>query len=184
MISPLSSDTGLSAGAGQGWREALGRLYREHQPWLQGWLRRKLQQDEPAADLAQDTFVRLLRRATDTEALRAPRAYLSTIAHGLLVNHWQRQDLEAAYLAELAAQGEPQAPSPELRLQQLQQLMALQQLLDGLPPKAARAFLMARLEGMSYADIATELGVSERMVKHYMAQALRQGLQRPLDAAA
>ncbi|MNJ69247.1 putative RNA polymerase sigma factor FecI [compost metagenome] len=45
-------------------------------------------------------------------------------------------------------------------------------MLDRLPHKARRAFLMSQLQGMTYAAIAAELEVSERMVKKYMAQAM------------
>ncbi|QPF75401.1 sigma-70 family RNA polymerase sigma factor [Roseateles sp. DAIF2] len=151
----------------------LSQLYRQHHAWLLGWLRRRLGQPEPAADLAQDTFLRLLRPGVALPAeLRAPRAYLSTIAHGLLVNHWQRQDLEAAYLQALAAQPPALHPSAEEQAQTLELLLAVQRMLDGLAERPRRAFLLARLDGLGYAEIATELGVSERMVKNYMAQAM------------
>lgn len=156
----------------------LEQLYREHHGWLQAWLRRRLGQPETAADLAQDTFLRLLRQpAALLEELRAPRAFLSTIAHGLLVDHWQRQDLEAAYLQALAAQPPALLPSAETQAQLLGLLHALQRLLDGLAERPRQAFLMARLEGLGYAEIAARLGVSERMVKHYMAQALQHALR-------
>ena len=40
------------------------------------------------------------------------------------------------------------------------------------PEKVRRAFLMAQLQGMPYREIAGTLGVSERMIKKYMAQAM------------
>ncbi len=45
-------------------------------------------------------------------------------------------------------------------------------MLARLPAKASAAFLMSQLHGMTYAAIAAELGVSERMIKKYMAQAM------------
>jgi len=151
----------------------LSQLYRQHHGWLLGWLRRRLGQPEPAADLAQDTFLRLLRQPAELLGeLRAPRAYLSTIAHGLLVNHWQRRDLEAAYLEALAVQPASFHPSPEERALTLELLMAVDRMLQGLAERPRRAFLLARLDGLGYAEIAAELGVSERMVKKYMAQAM------------
>ncbi len=41
--------------------QEVGDLYAEHHQWLTGWIRRKLGCDESAADLTQDTFVRLLK---------------------------------------------------------------------------------------------------------------------------
>ncbi|MBI0320212.1 hypothetical protein JBF12_46190, partial [Streptomyces javensis] len=111
---------------------ALAGFYREHHGWLLGWLRRRTHNVDCAADLTQDTFLRLLSRRVDPSELRLPRAYLSTIAHALLVNHWQRADLERAYLVALAAQPEPVHPSAEERAQALQLLHAIAEMLYGL----------------------------------------------------
>ncbi|QGL63938.1 sigma-70 family RNA polymerase sigma factor [Stenotrophomonas maltophilia] len=163
---------------------ALAGFYREHHGWLLGWLRRRTHNAECAADLTQDTFVRLLSRQVDPAELRLPRAYLATIAHALLVNHWQRADLERAYLAALAAQPEPVHPSAEEHTQALQLLHAIADMLQGLAERPRRAFLMARLSGMGYAQIGQHLGVSERMVKKYMAQAMLHCLQLSGDLPA
>ena len=114
---------------------------------------------------------------TAPDPRREPRAFLSTVAHGLVVSLWRRQDLERDYLDALAARPEPLAPSPEERALALEALAEVDALLAGLPPKAARAFLMAQLEGMGYAEIGAALGVSERMVKKYMAQAMAELLR-------
>ena len=94
-------------------REAAS-LYAAHHGWLQGWLRRRLGNGADAADLAQDTFVRILG-VRDLAGVQEPRAYLTTVAKGVLVNWYKRQALERAYLEALAALPEPVAPSPEQR---------------------------------------------------------------------
>ncbi|WP_239796219.1 sigma factor-like helix-turn-helix DNA-binding protein [Candidatus Nitrotoga arctica] len=43
-----------------------------------------------------------------------------------------------------------------------------------MPPKARRAFLLAQLEGLTYAEIAQQLGVSVSMIKQYMLRATQQ----------
>ncbi|WP_028240490.1 sigma-70 family RNA polymerase sigma factor [Stutzerimonas azotifigens] len=153
-------------------RHELQRFYADHHRWLHGWLRRQLGCRDNAADLAQDTFVRLLAREQDLRAIREPRAYLHAIARGLLLNHWRRRRIEQAYLEALAARPEPCAPSPERRALIIEALLEIDRLLSGLPEKARRAFLLSQLEGLTYAAIGAELGVSERMVKKYMAQAM------------
>lgn len=155
-------------------------LYREHHGWLQQLLRRKLGCREEAADLAHDTFLRLLRQPCDS-VLREPRAYLSTIAHGLLVNHWRRRDLERAYLDALAQQPETCHPSPEQRALVVETLLQIDAMLTRLPERPRQAFLMAQLEGQPYRDIALHLGVSERMVKKYLAQVMAHCLQIELQ---
>lgn len=153
-------------------RQQIHALYIDHHNWLFGWLRRKLGCADNAADLAQDTFVRLMARPRLLNAEEDPRAYLTTIAHGLVVDHWRRQEIERAWLATLAAYPEAEAPSAEHQAVVLETLMEIDRLLASLPEKPRRCFLLAHLHDMAYADIAVELGVSERMVKKYMAQVM------------
>lgn len=147
-------------------------LYADHQQWLQRWLRRKVGNAFDAADLSQDTFCRLLTAPQAEAGLRAPRAYLATVARRLLLNHLRRQSLEQAYMAALAALPEPQAPSPEQQLIILQALQQLDAWLDSLPTKVRAVFVLSQVNGLTYAAIAEELGMGLRSVKRYMAQAM------------
>ena len=145
-------------------------LYNDHHHWLTGWLRRKLGCPENAADLAQDTFIRVLS-ARDTPTLIEPRAFLTTVAKRVLCNFYRRQDLERAYLDALAQMPEQVAPSEEDRAIILQTLLELDQLLDGLPRLVKRAFLLAQLDGLTYAQISAELGISIATVKRHLTKA-------------
>jgi RNA polymerase sigma-70 factor (ECF subfamily) len=155
---------------------AVSELYQHHHGWLQGWLRRRLGCHEQAADLAQDTFTRLLGSRRVLEA-REPRAYLTTVAKGLMVNWFQRQSLERAYLEALANLPEELAPSPEQRYLVLETLHEIDALLARLPDPVRQAFLLAQIEGLKYEAIAERLGVSLGSVKRYMQQAFRHCLE-------
>lgn len=155
-------------------------LYADHHGWLESWLRKKLGNTFDAADLAQDTFVRVLG-AHNPPSIAQPRAYLTSIAKNILANWCQRQALERAYLQALAAMPEAMAPSPEQRLLILQTLHEVDAMLDALKPQARRAFLLSQIDGMKYEDIARELGVSLITVKRYMQQGFRGCLALMLD---
>ncbi|MEH6564376.1 MAG: sigma-70 family RNA polymerase sigma factor [Halopseudomonas sp.] len=146
-------------------------LYSEHHGWLFAWLRRKLGCADQAADVAQDTFVRVLVR-NEIISNQAPKAFLSTIARGLVIDHWRRSALEKAYLEALAQLPEQYYPSAEEQHQTLQTLEQIAALLDGLKAKVRTAFLLYQLGGLSHAQIAAELGVSTRSVERYVAEAL------------
>jgi RNA polymerase sigma factor (sigma-70 family) len=154
---------------------AVHELYAAHHGWLQGWLSRKLGSTFDAADLAQDTFLRVLLKcqAEVLQELAVPRAYLTTIARGLVIEHWRQRSLERAWLEMLAQMPEPEAPPPETRLVFLQALMSIDTLLDELKPRVRTAFLWARLEGMTCPQIAERLGVSLATVERYIGTALR-----------
>lgn len=155
---------------------AVETLYLAHHGWLQAWLRKKLGNPFDAADLAQDTFIRILS-ARNAVTIDEPRAYLTTVARGVLINWYKRQTLERAYLEALALLPEPEAPSPEQRAIILETLHEIDAMLDALQPMARKVFLLSQLEGMKYEDIAALTGVSLTTVKRYMRQAFRQCME-------
>lgn len=147
-------------------------LYRDHHGWLHGWLRRKLGCSHRAADIAQDTFERLWK-AGGTPALEQPRAYLTTIAKRLTLNHFRRQALEQAYLEALAAQPERYAPSAQDQAEFIETLAGILRLLEGMPERRLKVFMLAQIEDMPHAAIARELGITVNVVHKEAAAALQ-----------
>lgn len=137
------------------------------------WLRKRLPCAENAADLAQDTFVRVLtsRQAQD---LREPRAYLSSIARSLMIDGFRRKALEQSYLEALASMPEPLDISPETRVLILETLVEIDHMLDNLGKRSREIFLLAQLEGLSHVEISRRLGVSTNTVRKHLVRALTQ----------
>lgn len=153
-------------------RERATALYLEHHAWLTRWLRYRTSDKDGAADLAQDTFLRVLA-AKELPPLAEPRAFLATIARRLLVNQHRRERIEQAYLEALALQPEGHAASPETRHLLIETLCAIDKALDTLPAKVRAAFLMSQLEGLKHEEIAARLGVTTRSVSNYMVKAVQ-----------
>lgn len=151
-------------------------LYVAHHSWLQGWLWRRMGCRSDAADLAQDTFVRMLgASASPCEPdLRQPRAYLATIARRLMLNLYRRRSVEEAWVQTLTQLPDQFAPSAEEQCLIREALQAVDALLQGLPPLVRRAFLLSQLEGHTYAEIATMLNVTVRTVQRYLTLAMEQ----------
>lgn len=149
------------------------RLYLEHQGWLKGWLRRRVSEAADADDLAQDTFLRILRSRRTLHDVRQPMAYLATIANSLLINRWRRQALERAYAEALAAMPEAVETSPEGRLLLIEALLEIDELLHGLSPRIRRIFFLSQLDGLTYPQIASQLGLSVDQVQKAMSKAFR-----------
>ncbi|MFT4265649.1 MAG: sigma-70 family RNA polymerase sigma factor [Xenophilus sp.] len=130
-------------------------LYAGHHGWLQGWLRRRLGNACDAADLAHDTFVRVMAsRRLPAHLGEEPRALLTHVAKGLVIDHWRRQEVERAYLGALAHLPEPEAPSSEARLLIIEALMRIDTMLASLPARTREIFLMAQLDGLTLKQIA------------------------------
>lgn len=146
----------------------LDSLYREHNNWLKSWIGQRLGCPEQASDLAQETFVRILTQQRQVQP-HTPRAYLSTIARGLMIDLFRRKSLEQAYLDSLQQLPETTAISPEDHHLIIEALMHIDQMLDQLGERSRQVFLMAQLDGLSHAEISRRLGVSVNTVrKHYI----------------
>lgn len=148
----------------------IGRIYADHGAWLGRWLQRRTQCPHRAADLTHDTFRRLLERR-DLPAIDDPRHFLATVARRLLTDDIRRRELERAYVAALACDGGADEITPERTLEAIDLLAGVAQILEGLPSAVCEAFLLRRLDGLSHDAVAARMGVSDRTVKRYVAQA-------------
>lgn len=156
-------------------RDGVAVLYAENHAWLRNWLAYRLHSwgASVADDLAHDTFVRILAGRADArrEPIQQPRAYLTTVAKGVLFSWMRRQTLERAWLDALAALPGPQHPSPEQQGIILETLHEIDAMLDTLKPRVKQAFLMATLDGMKQQEIALALKVAVPTVKSYIHKA-------------
>lgn len=168
------------SGADTSHSEYVGGLFRSHYQWLCVRLRRHLDSSAHAEDIAADTFVQLLS-SPGVEPIRQPRALLTTIAQRLMYQLWRRRDLERAYLDALKLDEACEAPSPEDLAQMLEALEHIDQLLDGLPAKVKATFLLSQVNGLTYPEIAAELGISQRSVSDYMTKAVNRCLRACLE---
>lgn len=150
---------------------SLESIYRAHGPWLQNWLASKSRCQTRASDLVQETFCRLAGH--DSLSLHAhPRRYLATVARRLLIDDVRRRQSERSFLDAFSLQvGGTYHPGPDRIAEAVEQLTAVAALLGELPLRVRRAFLLSRVDGQPYAEIALELGVSTSMVKQYVARA-------------
>ncbi|MGH8425874.1 MAG: sigma-70 family RNA polymerase sigma factor, partial [Pseudomonas fluorescens] len=137
--------------------------------WLCGRLHRHLDSRAHAEDIAADTFVQLLSSPGVTP-IREPRALLTTIAQRLIYQLWRRRDLERQHLDQWQHIDQQQAISPEERVQLTQALHGLDRTLERLPGKVRATFLLSRIDGLTYPQIAAELGISQRSVSVYMTR--------------
>ena len=153
-------------------QKQITELYSDHHGWLHSWLRKKLGCSQRAADLAHDAFLRILTMAEPAH-IKEPRAFLATTAGRLMIDSARRRRIEAAYLQALAVQvGDAGMPDPAAIQAALQALEHIAQMLAGLPTKVREAFLLSRLDGLTYGEIADLLNVSSASVKNYISSAL------------
>lgn len=153
-------------------QQQIETLYADHHGWLRGWLRKRLGNAFDAADLAHDTYLRLMRSGR-MPGPEESRRHLTRIANGLVIDLYRRRRIEVAYLEAVALLPESLAPSEEDRALAVEALVEIDAILHGLPAKARTALLLCKLDGMSYRDIAQRLQVSVSSVEKYVAAGLQ-----------
>jgi RNA polymerase sigma factor (sigma-70 family) len=133
---------------------------------------------ETAADLVQDTYVRLLRLG-DAHVVEQPRALLHRIAANLAIDHLRKEKnlIQASEGMDAAVTVPSQAPSPERELLAKQRLRLCLQAVRELPPRSREAFLLCRVYGYSYQEIAVRMNISESGVEKLLMRALDQSCE-------
>lgn len=143
------------------------------------YLSRKVPNNEDANDLAQEAFLRM-HKFQQSKDLENARAFLYKTANNLVVDQLRRASVHDRFLdSELPLTESPEgegkfAPSAERTVSAEQELDRIYEIVDCMPVKVRRAFLLHRSKDMSYAEIATEMDVSVSMVEKYITRALKQ----------
>lgn len=142
------------------------------------YLARKVPNDEDANDLAQEAFLRM-HKFQQSKDLENARAFLYRTANNLVIDQQRRARVHDRYMsAEMLPEHSDEdedkfAPSAERTVSAKEELDRIYEIVDHMPVKVRRAFLLHRGKDMSYAEIASEMNVSTSMVEKYIIQALR-----------
>ena len=148
-------------------------LLERYRPALIGYFRARVGDLAEAEDLAQDVFLRMLRRG-DVAAIGDIRAYLFEIALSVLIDRSRRD--KARRKAEHQTfdpddHGAEDFASDRIYLGREALSRAMVALLE-LPDRTRTIFVLRRLEGMKYSDIARRLGISVSAVEKQMLRAM------------
>ncbi|MDO8980328.1 MAG: sigma-70 family RNA polymerase sigma factor [Afipia sp.] len=141
----------------------LQSLFIKHAREIDRFLRRRGHSPETAADLTQDTFLRILTAVPDEgTADHNPKAYLYQVSRNLSINHARRERLLGTVdLSEDAvAQFADPSPSAETVVYDRQRLKLTEAALGELPERTRVAFELHRLADRTISDVAQELDLS------------------------
>jgi len=151
------------------WRDLFTATY----PTMAGWVRRLVDDDDTAHEIASEAFTRLMSHWSLPDD---PHAYLYKIATNLVRDHWRRTKRERAALSSIASrQRDERAASPDSG-------MNLRDLLEPLPQHQRIAVVLHYLAGMPIRDVALTVGRPEGTVKSDLYQA-RERLRAEWDAS-
>ncbi|MCM8732414.1 RNA polymerase sigma factor [Hephaestia sp. GCM10023244] len=151
---------------------SLDDLYRDERPRLFRLFRRRVGAGE-AQDLVQEAFARFAgRKAQPVEAIAEPEAYLTRLATNLLRDRAKFAVRRAAAYHQSFNDDVAAGPDPADQLERRDLLRRLDAAVKRLRPRTREVFLLQRVEGLTYAEIAGRTGMSVKAVKKQIAKAL------------
>src|SRR5213082_3498352 len=156
-------------------------LYEQYANQIFRYCLHQLGSREEAEDAVQSTFLNAFRGLKRGVVPELESAWLFKIAHNVCLSRrrssWRRGRVESPHDFEVV---EEFAPAPT---RQGEELIGLQDVLEGMPENQRRAILLREWQGLSYREIAEELEVSQAAVETLIFRARRslaQGLtERP-----
>jgi RNA polymerase sigma-70 factor (ECF subfamily) len=146
--------------SGTGARRILAeQLFAANYPKLAGWVRRLVDDDDTAHEIASEAFVRLLSRWTNTAKLDNPQSYLYMIATNLVRDHWRKTERERRAMRSVTA-GTDREPACDPA-----QDVDVRELIHALPGRLRDPFLLHYYAGFGLREIALMLKRPEGTIK-------------------
>ncbi|MDI3339641.1 MAG: RNA polymerase sigma factor [Sphaerobacter sp.] len=149
-------------------------LVARHQAEIYAYIFRMVRHDGEAQDLCQETFLRAYRAYAGLQGAPNYRAWLYRIATNTTLNALRQRRTRARAVAALAQeQLRSTTGDPAGDLDQRDLLERIADAIAALPLKQRLALTQRRFQGLSYAEIAEALGMSEEAARANVYQAVR-----------
>lgn len=132
---------------------------------------------ELSEDLAQDTFLKVWEKRIDVRA-DSIKPLLYKIAENLAVNSHKRQEVRFKFKNEQILGKNIETPEYLMRLKEYDEVV--QKALAGLTDACREVFLMNRIDGLKYHEIAQRLDISMKAVEKRMGRAIEE-LRQKID---
>ncbi len=124
---------------------------------------------EQASDIAQDVFLKVWEKQLDIDMKTALRL-LYKIAGDMFITHYRREKLDMNYKTIIFSHQVADSPEEQLQYKELSETYT--KALSVMNEKQRIVFLMARMEGLKYHEIADRLELSVKAVEKRMSLAL------------
>ncbi len=150
--------------------QVFNSIFRAHSKTIFNYIYYKYGNEEKAYDAVQEAFVKLWENCAKVVPEKA-KAFVYKVANNLYLNVLKAEKVRLKY-AEKAPKN-PNAESPEFLMEEKQFKEKLDRALDSLPENQRTVFLLNRIDGKKYTEIAEMEGVSVKAIEKRMHLALK-----------
>ena len=151
---------------------AFDAIFREYYTLIVAVAERVTRERALAEEIAQDVMLELWRLRERLDFPGPLRAYLCRAARNRALNHVRHLRVVDSAAPTLASE-ERAPPRASDLLEESEINAAAAEAIESLPPRCREVFELSRLSGLSYGEIADQLGISTKTVEVHMGRALR-----------
>lgn len=151
--------------------EPLRQVVDEYRPNLHRFLRSKLGNEADVEEIAQESFLRLLRVEVP-ELIRQPQNYLFRIASNIVHDFYLKRSNAPDFVDYDTAIEVGDGSALEDELDRRDNIRKLEALIENLPPKQKAAFLLKKRDGLRHEEIAKRLDISVYSSRTYVSKTL------------
>ncbi|MCO6146820.1 RNA polymerase sigma factor [Flavobacterium sp. NRK1] len=153
-------------------------FFMSHAKSLRNYLFYKYGNEEQAEDVTQEAFIKLWENCANVPLEKA-KSFLYTVANNTTLNHIAHQKVVLEYSKKSTVTGTDRQ-SPEFLMEEEQFKVKLQKAIANLTEAQRTAFLLHRIDGKKYHEIAEILGISVKAVEKRLHGALTE-LRKEID---
>ncbi len=168
----INKDVELLQRIQRGDEVAFELIFYRYKGRLFDFIRRSLPASEDIESIVQEIFVKLWHNRKQLNPAKSLDAYLYTIARNEIFGHLRKLLVRRRYIEELSFSLNESCADTDHQIEYNELRLAIDQLVDSMPEKRREIYVLSRNEGLSYKEIATQLGISENTVDTQIRKAL------------
>ncbi|WP_344800749.1 RNA polymerase sigma factor [Litoribacillus peritrichatus] len=153
--------------------ERLTSIFHEYASEINQFLSLKVGPDA-AQDLSQEVYLRF-SQLERPDNIQDVKAYLFRVAQNLVIDYWRKQQrlAEVDLPDTTLKQQKSPSPTPDQILASQQQYALFQQAIKKMPSQCRVVFLLHKINGLTYSQVAENLGISHKTVEKHISKALK-----------
>lgn len=138
-------------------------IWSEHKQVLRNYIKKRVYDEALTDDILQEVIIKLYNSCSSAAGVKNLRAWLFTIAHNTIIDHFRKNKQSYQYLPGIADQSEAESFHEAATL--------VIPLLSFLPEEYAEPLKLSDIDGLKQNDIASRLGLSLTATKSRIQRA-------------
>lgn len=180
----LNKDEDLLLRIRKGDEVAFELVFYRYKGKLYDFIRRSLPASEDAESMVQEIFVRLWSNREQLDPAKSLNAFIYTMARNEIFGQLRKLLVRRRYLEELSFSLNESSETTDRQIEYNELTSVVAQLVSSMPEKRREIYVLSRNEGLSYKEIASQLGISENTVDSQIRKALtylKENLRRKMS---